>query len=155
MPKPPVKPPFKLTEEIITRSVADKWWTAKKEWRLESIEFADRDEPGVCLCGHRPIIELCFLRNRENGNQTMIGNCCVKKFLKLGSQKVFAAIRRIAEDPERAVNAETIALAVERGWINDWERRFLTDTMRKRRLSQSQRGKRLQINKKLLRCLGR
>ena len=155
MPKPPVKPPLKLTKEIIRCSVADVWWTAKTEWFLGSIGYASRDEPGTCLCGHFPIIELCFLRNRENGNQAVIGNCCVKKFLKLGSEKVFDAIRRIAQDPERSVNAETIALAAGRGWISDWEHGFLKDTWRKRCLSERQKTTRVKLNKKILRYLGR
>jgi hypothetical protein len=68
---------YKLTEEILARSVAKTWDAAKLEWHLE--DMYESDEPDTCLCGHTPIIELCFLRNRFNDKDALVGNCCVKE----------------------------------------------------------------------------
>lgn len=140
---------YKLAEEIVALSDADTWDEAKLEWELE--EVYKEDEPDRCLCGHYPINEICRLRNRENGNDAIVGNVCVKKFLGLPSDKIFQAIHRISGDNSRALNAEAIDHAHRRGWINDWERSFSFDTMRKRNLSEKQMKKRVQINVKVLR----
>ena len=139
---------YQLTTRLIDLSVEDAWDEAKLEWALESVWR--EDEPDTCLCGHYPIIEICLLRNRKNGNSAIVGNCCVKKFTSLPSDLIFQAVKRIQEDIDRAINAETIDHAHDKGWINDWERKFYMDTWRKRKLSGSQQTKRRQINNKVL-----
>lgn len=139
---------YQLTERLIARSVADTWDEAKLEWGLEHVWR--EDEPDTCLCGHFPIIEICLLRNRRNNNTAIVGNCCVKKFTNLPSDLIFQAVKRIESDVEHAINAETIHHAHEKGWINDWERKFYMDTWRKRKLSGAQHTKRVQINQKVL-----
>lgn len=79
-----------------------------------------------------------------------MGNVCVKKFLGLPSDKIFSAVRRVANDVTHSLNAEAIDHAHRRGWINDWERQFYFDTMRKRVLSDKQMSKRVQINELVL-----
>ncbi len=139
---------YKLAEEIIARSEADTWDEAKLEWGLAEIYKVD--DPRKCLCGHFPIIEICVLKNKENGKRAVVGNCCVKKFIGLPSHKIFDAINRVSADESRALNAETIDHAHREGWVNDWERQFYFDTMRKRNLSAKQLAKRIQINGKVL-----
>src|SRR6266478_1724325 len=133
---------YKLTSEIMSRSVAETWDEAKLEWKLDAISIAE--EPSTCLCGHFPIIELCRIRNYKNGNKAIVGNCCVKKFIGLPSDKIFQALKRVQRDCSRALNAETIEYAHQKGWINDWERRFYFDTMRNRKLSGKQSQKRIE-----------
>lgn len=139
---------YKLTSGLIALSVSDTWDEAKLEWGLEHIWR--EDEPDTCLCGHFPIIEICFLRNRRNNNSAIVGNCCVKKFTNLPSDLIFQAVKRIQENEERAINPETIDHAHEKGWINNWERNFYMSTWRKRKLSGAQHTKRVQINQKVL-----
>ena len=139
---------YQLTERLIALSVGGTWDEAKLEWSLEHVWR--EDEPDTCLCGHFPIIEICLLRNVRNRNTAIVGNCCVKKFTNLPSDLIFQAVKRIESDVERAINAETIDHAHEKGWINDWERRFYMDTWRKRKLSGAQHTKRVQINQKVL-----
>jgi hypothetical protein len=91
------------------------------------------------------------LRNKLNGRTTEVGNVCVKKFLGLPSEKIFQALHRVASDDSKALNAEAIQHAYDRSWINDWEKTFYFDTMRKRKLSDKQRRKRKQINRLVLR----
>lgn len=143
---------YRLVQKIVALSESNKWEAAKQEWCLEEIYFTD--EPGTCICGHYPIIEHCIIRNRENGNTTTVGNMCVKRFLGLPSDKLFGAISRIAEDHERPLNAEMIEHAHRKGWINDWEYSFYSDTLRKRKLSPRQRTKRVEINRNILERVG-
>lgn len=142
-----------MTKCIINLSVAKTWDEAKLEWNLEAIYR--QDEPDTCLCGHFPIIELCVLRNRFNRNEAIVGNVCVKKFMGMPSDIVFQAVRRVTQDLSKALNAEAFKHAHERGWINDWERVFYFDTMRKRVLSGKQAQKRQQINDKVTRQINR
>lgn len=139
---------YQLAKKLISISVTNTWDEAKLEWALEDVWR--EDEPDICLCGHFPIIEICFLRNRKNNNSAVVGNCCVKKFETLPSNLIFQAVRRIQQDIERAINPETIDHAHQKGWINVWERKFYMDTWRKRKLSGAQHNKRVQINQKVL-----
>jgi len=144
---------YKLTQEIINLSVSDKWDAAKLEWRLS--EIYEAEVPERCLCGHFPIVEICVLVNKLNNNTTHVGNCCVKKFIGLPSDKIFQAIKRIRKDNKKSLNAEAIQYAYDKGWINDWERTFYLDIMRKRKLTTKQLQKKIQINEKLARNMKR
>ncbi|EGR0307403.1 hypothetical protein [Vibrio parahaemolyticus] len=138
---------YKLTEEIIKLSQSQLWDVAKSEWTL--YEIYEADEPERCLCGHFPIIEICTLKNKLNSNYATVGNCCVKKFIGLPSDKIFQAIKRVRKDDEKSLNAEAISHAYDKGWINDWEKSFYLDVMRKRKLTPNQLNKKTQINNKL------
>jgi hypothetical protein len=137
--------PYRLVKAIISRSVADTWHEAKREWKLVHIFFTD--VPGNCLCGH-PINEHCVLYNRENGNEVIVGNVCVTKFLGLASEDFFAALRRIKKNPKAALNAQAIEYAHSKGWLTKWERDFCLNTCGKRQgnLSPKQLEMRMQIN---------
>ena len=139
---------YKLINEILSLSVSNTWEVAKTEWELNEIYFADI--PETCLCGHFPIIELCELKNRKNKILAVVGNCCVKKFIGLPSDKIFQAVKRVRKDGEKGLNGEAIELAYSKKWINDWEYNFYIDTFRKRKLSENQLSKRRQINEKVL-----
>lgn len=138
---------FKLTKEIIGLSHSQFWNEAKLEWKLD--EIYEADEPETCLCGHFPIIETCIIRNNINNNLATVGNCCVKKFMGLSSDKIFQAIKRVRKDNQKSLNAEAINYAHNKNWINDWEKEFYLDVMRKRKLSEKQLNKKIQINTKL------
>jgi len=139
---------FRLFKEIIALSVADNWDEAKREWELMDIHR--EDEPDTCLCGHAPIIELCELKNRKNGNWATVGNVCVKKFLGFPSELIFSGLRRIAKDHNKALNEAAVHHAYEKNWITKWERDFCLDTSRKRELSDKQYQKRQEINLRVL-----
>jgi hypothetical protein len=144
---------YKLTTKLIDLSLADNWDEAKLEWRLEYVWR--EDEPDTCLCGHYPIIEICQLKNTNNKNTAIVGNCCVKKFTNLPSDLIFQAVKRIQDDEEKSINAETIDYAHQKRWINDWEFKFYMNTWRKRKLTGAQRSTRIQINQKVLRGIVR
>lgn len=139
---------YKLGQEIVARSVAKVWDTAKTEWGLH--EIYEADEPETCLCGHFPIIELCVLINRRNGQLATVGNCCVKKFMGLPSDLIFQAVKRVRADSGRSLNAESIEHARSKGWINAWESNFYYRIMRKRNLTAKQAAKKKEINDKFI-----
>jgi len=68
----------------------------------------------------------------------------------LPSDKIFQAVKRIRKDNEKSLNAEAIQHAYDKGWINDWEKDFYFNIMRKRNLSSNQRNKKIQVNEKML-----
>lgn len=144
---------YHLIKEIIKLSEANIWDEAKVEWTLSKVH--EVDEPQTCLCGHSPIIEICLLRNKYNGNVAEVGNCCVKKFIGLCSDKIFGAVKRVRKDREKSLNIETIEHAFEVGCIDDWERNFYVDVMRKRILTTKQRQKKIEINEKMIRYMNR
>ncbi len=139
---------YKLTDEILKCSQAQIWDIAKLEWSLYQIYEAE--EPETCLCGHFPIIEICTLHNKLNGQFATVGNCCVKKFIGLPSDLIFQAVKRVRKDNQKSLNAEAIKHAHEKGWINDWEYNFSIDTMRKRVLTGKQLQTRMKVNEKML-----
>jgi len=141
-------PEFKLTSEIIKRSVARTWDKAKLEWSL--LEVYEADEPEKCLCGHYPIIELCVIQNRLNGGQVTVGNCCVRRFVGLPSDEIFQAVKRVRKDTSKSLNVEAIEHAFARNWMTQWEHDFYLDVMRKRRLTFRQKAKKLEINERVL-----
>lgn len=139
---------YKLTKNIIELSSSNDWDRAKLEWTIQDVYEAD--ESNTCLCGHFPILETCILKNKSNGNEAIVGNCCVKKFIGLPSDKIFQAVKRVRKDNEKPLNAEAIQHAHEKRWINDWEDNFAIDTMRKRNLSIKQLQSRIKTNEKML-----
>jgi hypothetical protein len=141
-------PPYRLVKGIVALSHADSWSEAKREWVLSHFFIAE--SPGVCLCGHCPIIEHCVIRNRENGNVAIVGNHCVRRFVGLPSERVFANLRRIAKERGAPLGEIAVEHAYAEGWLNDWERAFCLDTATQRRLSPRQRAKRKEINDRVL-----
>jgi hypothetical protein len=142
---------YELIGEIIAHSIASTWEDAKAEWHLLHIHRADKDAPGTCLCGQHPILDLCVLENRRNGNQVVVGNVCVKKFMGLPSDKIFAAPKRIASNIDKSLNAGAIEHVAREGWLSEWETNFYLDICRKRNLTFRQLEKRAEINQRILR----
>jgi len=139
---------YKLAQEIIALSESAIWDKAKLEWELDQVY--QEEEPDTCLCGHYPILEICILKNRFNQNSAVVGNCCVKKFIGLPSDKIFQAIKRVRKDETKSLNAEALAHALRNRWINEWEYNFYLSIAKKRDLSSKQEQKKLQVNQKVL-----
>ena len=96
-----------------------------------------------------------MLRNKRNGNLATVGNCCVKKFIGLPSDRIFQAVKRVRKDTSRSLNAEAIDHAFSRGWLNEWERDFYLKIMRKRSLTAKQASKKQEINELFLQRMKR
>jgi hypothetical protein len=137
-----------LKAHILPLSSAVTWEVAVREWSLTGIH--ETDEAETCPCGHFPIMEICSIHNRVTGHSTEVGNICVKRFLGLRSDLIFAAIKRIRKDPDKSLNADAITFFHERRVLNEWEYNFYQNTMRLRGLTPAQLGKRQDINQKVL-----
>lgn len=143
----------RLAIEIIELSDSPTWDLAKMEWQLSEIYFAD--DPETCLCGHYPILELCIINNIKNSNMATVGNCCVKKFLGLPSDKIFAAIKRVKKDIEKSVNSETLKHAFRKEWISKWEYDFYNNIGSKRLLTNKQNEKKIEVNRRILKNMSK
>lgn len=137
---------FRLIEGILALSVADDFETAKKEWLLQKVYKGDTS----CLCGHIPINNICVLVNKHNGNTTIVGSTCVKKFIGLPADKIFASLSYITKNNQSYLGKEAIEYLYENKMINDWEFDFLKDTVGKSYLSPKQMAKRVEINNRLI-----
>jgi len=142
---------YLLPKKIIELSKANTWDRAKQEWVLHDIVDYDYYEYN-CLCGH-PIKELCILKNKYNGKETIVGNCCVKKFLKhFNSERIFSSIKRVKKEINKSFNTDFIQIAHDKGIITDWEYDFYMNIWCKqnRQLAKKQLLKKIEINKKIL-----
>lgn len=142
-----------LSKAILAMSCATDWETARKEWALTDI--IEADAPETCLCGHHPIWEICAIHNRVTGLSTEVGNVCVKRFLGVRSDLIFAGVKRIRNDETKSLNADSIAFFHQRSVVNEWEYGFLQSTMRKRNLSAKQLDARIAINRKVLTAISK
>jgi len=142
---------YKLMRRIIELSEADIWEKAKLEWVwIDTFFIADGDEYETCLCGHYPIKECCVIRNKKNGRETIIGNCCINKFMDTESDLIFQCIRRLQDDIEKSLNVATIEYAYRMRVISRWEYNFYYDVRSKRNLSYKQTAVKLKINERVL-----
>lgn len=139
-----------LQREIIARSDANSWEPAKAEWALACVYW--QATGGQCLCTHKPIKEICVLRNSKSEQEAIVGNCCVKRFLEnISSEIIFAAVRRVNLDGAKALNREVIKFARNLDWISAWDHKFYVNTWRKRKMTERQGNQRIRINNLILR----
>lgn len=136
-----------LKAHIIPLSVASDWYTASAEW--EVYDFRLHDDWDSCPCGHK-IKEQCFIRNKQNGNETYVGNVCVNRFGEINTGNLFAGLRRIANDIDAAPNADLIEHAQKMGFLFEKEYGFLMSTKLKRKLSGKQLAWRQRINARII-----
>ncbi len=140
---------FKLTEEIIKLSNSDTWNNAKLEWNFEYAYYSE--DLQTCLCGHYPIKNICVIKNKENRNETEVGNCCVNKFLGIeeGNQ-IFASIKKLKNDLSKSMSPQVLDYLRKKKVLTDFDYSFYADTIRKRKLSNKQLAIRERINQKLI-----
>lgn len=138
---------IQLTRRITELSTADDWESARSEWSLQQVfrvQVADQ-----CLCGHQPILKVCIIKNKINGKTARVGNCCVNKFMALGSDALFNAIDRISKDGTKAASRKLLEFALAQSIVTAWEFEFYLSNIDKRKLTQKQRQTREAINIKL------
>ncbi len=146
---------YKLVSEIIRLSSCCTWFFAKLEWKIASLYHSD--DPERCLCGHFPINYICEIMSSENGTITIVGNCCVKRFISSDPDKVFQAYKRVSADATRSLNKEAINFAYKQGWIECFEWFFYFSIMNEARksLTVHELEKKKKINLKVIRKMSR
>lgn len=138
---------IQLMQRITAMSTSEDWENARTEWSLQQVfraQIADQ-----CLCGHQPIIKICVIKNKTNNKTAKVGNCCVNKFMSLGSDGIFNAIDRISKDGTKAASRKLLEMALAQSVITPWEFEFYLSNIDKRKLTQKQRKTRESINAKL------
>lgn len=126
----------KLKEHILPLSVSSDFRMAKSEWHLVAIEISDDFDN--CPCGQE-IKEHCYIRNRLNGNETYVGNVCIKNFIGIDTGNLFDGLKRIAKDINANPNEDLIEHAWRMGYLHDEkEYLFLRSIKRKRKFSDKQ-----------------
>ena len=148
---------YRLFDGIVAHSVSKVWEQARDEWENISSEWGDEE---TCLCGHNPIKEHCYLRNKITKETVVVGNQCVHLFPAIPAQhRLFANMRRlnrkIAGNPvglRSGLNKDVINYAIQRNWLTPDQRDFVENTCRKhwKTLSETQRNQRIEINELLL-----
>lgn len=140
-----------LKDNILKLSRSSDWRGAVKEWRL--VDVAESDIPETCLCGHFPIIEICTIKNVVTGEYAEVGNVCVKRFMGIRSDLIFASLKKVKDDMSKSLSAKSVEFFYDKGIINDYEYKFCCNTYRKRNLSDRQLDVRMKINTKVLQDL--
>ena len=137
-----------LKTHILPLSIASSFEEARQEWDLVAVEISD--EWDNCPCG-QDIKEHCYIRNRHNGNSTYVGNICINRFIQISTGNLFDGLKRIAHDDTANANYDLIEHAYRMGYLySEKEYRFLSQTVRKRVLSQAQLDWKRKINRRIL-----
>jgi hypothetical protein len=139
----------KFKAAILALSISKDWDEAKAEWEL----FFVYDDPNdrACECEHSPIHQICVIKNRKNGKSTEVGNVCVRRFLRLFSNRIFAVIKRLRYDVQKSLNPSALELFRERGVITYLEEQEYKLYWRKRtNMSDDQKKQKIDINTRVL-----
>lgn len=137
----------KLKNHILDLSISESYQDAKSEWEVTTYEYVEDFDN--CPCG-QAIKELCYIRNLLNGNETYVGNVCVRQFIGIDTGNVFDGLRRIMKDPDANPNEDLIRYAYKKGFVYENELSFLMSIKRKRNLSEKQSSWRRKINYRIL-----
>lgn len=139
----------KFTAAILALSNSKVWLEAKPEWELHLVYNDGSDR--ACECGHQPIHQICVIKNRENGNEAVVGNVCVHNFMQLASRRIFSVLKRLKAEITKSLNPAALDLFSRRGAITMSERNDYLEYWRKRtNLTDGQRIQKIEINKRIL-----
>lgn len=146
-----------LMNEIVSCSNSNVFTVAAGEWEwIDSYLIPFGEDLDFCLCGHE-IRECCIIRNRYNGREKVVGNCCVNKFMKTESDLVFQCINRLRLDITKSLNPATIEYAYRKFVISKKSYNFCYDVWRRRNftLSPKQLKYKIDINRRVLNIFNR
>lgn len=146
---------WRLPTEIIALSRAKTWQVVVKEWQLDYIERLEPGEdPGSCLCGHTPIIELCHIRNTITDNTAIVGNHCIRKFEKEDSAhevfkdipKIFRSVNKLLKDESATASKALLDYACQKEVLTKRQVNRYKRDKGKRYLRASERHYRIKCN---------
>lgn len=138
---------WNLIKQVVKDGKSTDWSEAKKEWEVDAVyEIKNPDEYETCTCGHYPIKEVIVIKNKHNGRELIVGNCCINKFFAFNSDysRFFHALQK------GKINSDIIEQGFEDKVINEWEHSFMKDVWRKRKRTEKQRNKYSEIKQRLL-----
>lgn len=139
----------KFKAAILAASIAQDWDEAKAEWELNFV-YIDPEDRG-CTCEHSPIHQICVIKNRKSSKMLEVGNVCVRRFLRLLSNRIFSVIKRLQSDIQKSLNPASLDLFYDRGVILFDERQEYLSFWRKRTsLSDEQKALKADVNARVL-----
>ena len=145
-----MKPEFRLIEEVLSHSVETKDWDiAKQEWDFNDSYINESGQ--TCLCGHKPIHEICIIVNNTNGKALEIGNVCVTKFMEIPiAERIFNSFKKLKKNIGARMNIETLYWLHENKIMSQKDFVFYMDTKKKIKLTWKQMKWRKDINTKFI-----
>ena len=139
---------IKFKAAILGLSLSSDWDEAKAEWDLHFIYVDSSDR--ACECEHSPIHQICVIKNRKNSAMTEVGNVCVRRFLRLLSNRIFSVLKRLQADIQKSLNPVSLDLFRDRGVISYAEANEYKEYWRKRTtLTDDQQRRNLDINQRV------
>ena len=145
--------------EIIRHSNADNYFDACHEWDELAIDVADDDEECYCICSH-PIKQLITIRNRENGNDVVVGSDCIRKIPNFPNaslyQPAISNLTDLKKDPEDTTIGKNLIDFIRIKELLEEKHIIFLENMRcKRRLSPKQESYYSGLKEKIVRLLER
>jgi hypothetical protein len=141
----------KFKSAILALSTSGDWDEAKAEWDLHFVYIDSTNPDRACECEHSPIRQICVIKNRKNSSSTEVGNVCVRRFLRLLSNRIFSVLKRLQSDPQKSLNPAALDLFRDRGAISHAECEEYKEYWRKRTtLSDEQKEQKAEINARVL-----
>lgn len=145
--------------EIIRHSNADNYFDACHEWDEVCIDVADDDEECYCICSH-PIKQLITIRNRENGNDVVVGSDCIRKIPNFPNaslyQPVISNLADLKKNPDDTTIGKNLIDFIRIKELLEEKHIIFLESMRcKRNLSEKQDSYYAGLKKKIVRLLER
>ena len=145
--------------EIIRHSNADNYFDACHEWDEVCIDVADDDEDCYCICSH-PIKQLITIRNRENGNDVVVGSDCIRKIPNFPNaslyQPVISNLADLKKNPDDTTIGKKLIDFIRIKELLEEKHIIFLESMRcKRNLSEKQESYYAGLKKKIVRLLER
>ena len=145
--------------EIIRHSNADNYFDACHEWDEVCIDVADDDEECYCICSH-PIKQLITIRNRENGNDVVVGSDCIRKIPNFPNaslyQPVISNLADLKKNPDDTTIGKNLIDFIRIKELLEEKHIIFLESMRcKRTLSPKQESYYAGLKKNIVRLLER
>lgn len=146
--------------EIIKLSVSQNYFEACSEWEEVGIDYVDDDyEFCECLCTH-PIKQLITIRNRENGNETIVGSDCICKIHNFPNASLYQPVITNLVELKRNIHEAKIGNKLieyirRRELLEERHISFLEQMRCKRNISEKQENYYNGLKKRILRLLSK
>lgn len=126
-----------LKEKVLIESISINFDEALLEWRLYKLRRVYNKEHD-CICKHKHIMNLCFIKNIYNKKVLLLGNDCIERFfIHIEVKFYFNGIKSLKKlSPP---NEKFLEYCKSKFLINDYEYNFLSQRYGKKKYSTKQR----------------
>lgn len=136
-----------LKNEIVKNSINKDFEQCIYEWELYKLRYVNI-KGFDCICNHRNIKRLCFIKNKYNKKILLLGSDCIKRFFNhIEVEFYFNGIERLRK--LKIPNPKFIDYCKNKFLINEWEYIFFTNLFGKRKFTAKQLKFRYELTAKL------